>query len=145
MTSPEAKARQTAGLLANHLGLVAEVRADTGETGRSATGYVPAGRHKELTDRFFAEPARSADGWERAVDAQRRIVTALADLLTPTPGSGGVVVVGHGAVGTLLLCHLEGLEVSRVHDQPGQGHYWTLDRTTGRVRHRWRPVDRVTR
>ena len=139
VSSSETKALQTARLLADHLGIEVEVRPSTGEIDRSATGFVSEGRHEELADRFFSEPGSSAEGWETAHDAQNRIVEAVADLVTDSEHD--VAVVGHGAVGTLLMCHLAGLVIERRHDQPGQGHFWTLDRATRRLLHGWRPID----
>lgn len=156
--SAETKARMGAQILADHLGLDVEVRSDSGETDRSATGYVSHERHEALAKRFFADPTTSADGWETAEAAQRRVVQALADLLIEPGKSSGaghdgadgqpdarpdIAVVGHGGVGTLLRCHLAGLAIDQVHDQPGQGHFWTMDRATGSVLHGWLPVDGV--
>ena len=137
--SPERKARETAELLAENLGIELEVRDGTGEIDRSATGFVPAERHEQLADRCFALPDESADGWEPAASAQARIVGALADLLVDTGPE--VAVVGHGGVGTLLWCHLAGVSIDRRHDQPGQGHHWAFDRSEQRVLHGWRPLD----
>ena len=139
ISSPEAKAIETADVIAGHLGLPVQIRRTTGEVDRSATGYMPAARHEELADLLFAEPTRSAAGWERAIDAQRRLLDALADVVADGPSD--VAVVGHGGVGTLLLCHLAGLEVDRRYDQPGLGSHWCFDRTTGNVVHRWRRID----
>ncbi len=139
VSSGETKARETAAMLAESAGLAVEVRPNTGETDRSATGFVPHERHEQLADRFFAAPADSAEGWETANAAQRRIVDAVADLLVDA--AHDTVIVGHGAVGTLLMLHLTGEPIDRAHDQPGQGHYWTLDRTSGLLLHRWRAVE----
>ncbi len=147
--SAETKAIETATILAERWQRPIEIRPETGETDRSATGYVPEARHAELAARYFAEPARSADGWERAIDGQHRVVDALADLLVePGPGATeearahpDVAVIGHGGVGTLLWCHLAGAAIDQTNDQPGQGHYWTWDRSTGVMLHRWHPID----
>lgn len=141
LSSPETKAIETASIVADHLGLAVEIRADTGEIDRSATGFVPPARHEELADAFFAQPARSVEGWERALDAQARIADALADVVArPVDEPDDVLVVGHGGVGTLLYCQLAGLAIDRRHDQPDQGNYWSYDRTVGRVLHPWRPI-----
>ena len=50
-------------------------------------------------------------------------------------------MIGHGGVGTLLYCHLAGLPIDAVHDQPGQGHFWTYDRATALVLHPWLAID----
>ena len=139
VSSAERKALDTAGLLAEQLGLPVEVRPDTGEIDRSAAGFLPPEEFEAVADACFAEPMVSARGWERAVDAQARVAASLADLLT---GSGpDVVVVGHGGVGTFWYCHLAGLPIERRLDQPGQGHYFTVE--DGRPRHHWRPIDQL--
>ena len=40
-------------------------------------------------------------------------------LVSTAPGVGPIVVVSHGGVGTLLLCHLKGVPISRTEEQPG--------------------------
>jgi broad specificity phosphatase PhoE len=138
--SDETKAVETAELLAATLGVGVERRAATGEIDRSAAGFLPPAEFEAVADACFAAPAVSARGWERAVDAQRRIVEALADLLVDD-GPGDIAVVGHGGVGTLWYCHLAGRPIDRRWDQPGQGHVFTVDRATGRPVHHWRPID----
>jgi broad specificity phosphatase PhoE len=138
VSSPERKALETATVLAGHHGLTVEVRPTTAELDRSATGFVPAVEHERLADACFAHPERSAAGWERAVDAQARIVAALDDLLAPEDAErGDVAVVGHGGVGTLWWCHLAGESIDRRWDQPGQGHCFTVERATRRPLHHW--------
>lgn len=142
VSSPEKKALETATLLADTLGLVVEVRDRTGEIDRSSTGFLPPDEHEAHADRFFAAPEVSSGGWERAVDAQDRIVDALADLLVPDQVDDvDIAVVGHGAVGTLWYCRLTAQPIDRRHDQPGQGHYFTIDLATGAVLHPWRPIE----
>ncbi len=118
LSSPERKAQETAGILAHHWGVTAQVLEGSGEVNRSATGHVPPARHEALAEALFARPEESAGGWETALAAQQRIVAAVAGL------EGEVILVGHGGVGTLLYCHLAGLAISRGLDQPGQGHGW---------------------
>lgn len=139
VSSAETKAMETAELLAERLGLDVEVRPQTGENDRSATGFVPPEEFEQLADAFFARPTESVSGWERAVDAQNRIVDALADLLVPS-AEADVAVVGHGGVGTLWYCHLSGQSIDRRHDQPGQGHRFVVDLGTGRPIDAWRPI-----
>lgn len=141
-SSGETKALETAQIIADHIGLPVTVLANSGETDRSATGFVEPDVHEALADRFFAESTKSADGWERASDAQQRIATATEALFAQArERQHTVAIVGHGAVGTLLACQLEGLPIDRVYDQPGQGHYWTYDLATNSMVHRWQPID----
>ncbi len=81
--SDEVKARQAGETICRALGLSLEVRAGIHENDRSATGFVPPEAFEGLVAEFFAQPARSVRGWERAVDAQARIARGLADLLPP--------------------------------------------------------------
>ena len=140
VSSDETKAVRTAQILAEHLGLDVEVLDGLGENDRSATGFLPPEQFEAMADRFFAHPETSAEGWERAVDAQRRITTALGPVLAEAAATP-TVVVGHGGVGTLWWCALSERAISREHDQPGQGHYFTVDAATSTVRHGWRPID----
>jgi broad specificity phosphatase PhoE len=71
------------------------------------------------------------------------VAASVADLLDPS-GSGDVAIVGHGGVGTLLLCRLAGLPIDRAHDQPGQGHYWSYDASNRHLMHGWQPIDLIT-
>lgn len=138
VSSAETKAIEMAEMLATHLDLPVEVRPGIGENDRSATGFVPPEEFEALADAFFADPHTSVRGWERAVDAQQRIVDGLSDLLA---ARNDVAVIGHGGVGTLWYCHLAGVAIDRRHDQPGQGHYYTIDLDTRAVLHTWRAVD----
>ncbi len=140
VSSAETKARQTASVLADRRGLSIEVRARTGEIDRSATGFLPPAEHEACADACFARPAVSARGWERAIDAQRRIAAALEDLFVDDQASD-VIVVGHGGVGTLWFCHLEGIPIERRWDQPHQGHYFSVDVDTRSPLHHWRPFE----
>lgn len=141
VSSTETKAIETAEILAVHLGRGVEVRPGTGEKDRRTTGFVPPEEFELLADAFFADPHTSARGWERAIDAQQRIVEGLEDLLTPGEEGRDIAVIGHGGVGTLWYCHLVGVPINRGHDQPGQGHFYTIDLTTRAVLHTWRPID----
>jgi broad specificity phosphatase PhoE len=147
ISSAETKALETASILAVATGLLIEIRHDLHENDRSSTGFIPPDRFESYADAFFGEPNESIEGWETAVAAQARIKSATADLLED--GEGDILVVAHGAVGTLLLCDLLGVPISRSEDQiggdaaPGGGNYWTFDRSARAVLHRWRPVDTV--
>ena len=147
VSSDEVKALETAEILSHHTGVPVEVRPNTGEIDRSTPGFVNPDRFEFLTDRFFADPSASPDGWERAVDAQVRIVAELDDLLSIESDSvrdpGDVTVIGHGGVGTLWYCHLAGTLIDRGFDQPGQGHYFTVDRSSRSPHHWWRPIDQL--
>ncbi|MFT3852121.1 MAG: histidine phosphatase family protein [Ilumatobacteraceae bacterium] len=134
--SMERKAIETAELIAEPIGLTVATDAELGENDRSATGFLPPDEFERVADEFFAQPDVSVRGWERAIDAQRRIVDAVERCLRAAP-PGNVAVVAHGAVGTLLRCHLLGIAIDRRHDQPGVGSGYTVDRSTLEVLGPW--------
>ena len=120
-SSAERKATDAARLIADRFHLSPVIIAALGENDRSATGYLPKAEFEAVADRFFAQPERSVRGWERSVDAQRRIRAAVDRVIAEAPGDGDVAVVSHGGVGALLLCHLKGIPIDRAEDQPGAG------------------------
>ncbi len=141
LSSAERKARETAERLSRPAGLSVEIDAEMGEIDRSATGYVPAARHDALARQLFAHPEDSAEGWERAVDAQARVVAALHRALQMP---GDLLIVGHGGVGSLLWCHLAGIAITPEADQPaGGGQVWLAEEEAGQVRpvHGWRALE----
>ena len=101
--------------------LIAQVDERLHENDRSATGYLPPAEFQAMADRFFANPEQSVKGWERAVDAQSRIVAAVDDIAARHSTGGDLAIVAHGGVGALLLCALRGVAISRALDQPGNG------------------------
>ncbi|WP_152046603.1 histidine phosphatase family protein [Aureimonas psammosilenae] len=139
VASTETKAIEAAGILAGAFGLSVEVDEGLGENDRSATGFLPPPEFEATADAFFAQPERSVRGWERAVDAQARVVAAMKRAIA-SHTAGDLALVAHGGVGTLLYCHLAGLGISRRHDQSSQGNYFTAEIETRRVIHGWREI-----
>jgi broad specificity phosphatase PhoE len=140
ISSDETKAIETGEALASALGIPMDVREGLHENDRSATGFLPPPEFEATADAFFAQPETSIRGWERAMDAQARIVrnvgTALAEGLdTPT------IICGHGGVGTLLWCHCAGVPISRAHDQKGGGNHYHFDLARRIVLYGWRPLE----
>jgi broad specificity phosphatase PhoE len=105
--SAERKALDAADILASRLRLSRIVVASLGENDRSATGYLPKDEFEATANEFFAHPTDSIGGWERAIDAQRRIISAVERVIGLADPSGDVAIVSHGGVGALLLCHLK--------------------------------------
>jgi len=138
VSSTEQKAIDTAEVLASAVGTVPESDAALGEIDRSATGYLPLDEFEVVVDAFFADPGRSVRGWERAVDAQARIVHAVRRV----SGDGDVTIVSHGAVGALLLADLLRAPISRALDQPGMGSVFTFDPAAWRATSGWTRVPR---
>jgi broad specificity phosphatase PhoE len=140
--SAERKAGQVARMMADQLSLSPIVIEGLGENDRSATGYLPKPEFEAVADEFFARPEESVRGWERAIDAQHRIVAAVNHALSIAP-DGDVAVVSHGGVGALLLCYLKRAPISRSEDQPGQGggNVFSFAAATRRLLSGWRRIE----
>ncbi len=120
-SSAERKAREMADILGMHLSLPVGIDPGLGENDRTATGYLPKAAFEAMADTFFANPDERVNGWESATMAQGRMVAAVARVLRAAPPAVDVAIIAHGGVGTLLLCHLRGIAISRAMDQPGGG------------------------
>ncbi len=119
-SSAEQKALDGAKITADVLNVQHHVIEALHENDRSATGYLPSDEFEAVADAFFAQPDVSVRGWEKARDAQSRILSALESVVAKAP-VGDIAVIAHGGVGALFLCHLLGVEISRDQDQPGRG------------------------
>jgi broad specificity phosphatase PhoE len=145
VTSGERKAIETAEIIGRELNVSVEVREAMHENDRSATGFLPPDEFEAVANQFFAQPLVSIRGWERAIDAQLRIVREVECVLAGNR-AGDVLFVGHGAVGTLLFCHYSGFGIDRTHDQPaGGGHYFAFVKDGRRVLHPWRRMEYLPR
>jgi broad specificity phosphatase PhoE len=142
-SSTEQKAIDGASILAARLGVIPGAVAELGENDRSATGYLPQGDFEATATEFLRKPDESVRGWERAIDAQARIVTAVRRILSSPLPVGKVAIVSHGGVGALLLCHLRGGGISRTHEQPGRagGNYFRFRHDSWSLVHGWVPID----
>jgi broad specificity phosphatase PhoE len=101
-SSPEEKAIVTARLLAEPHGRAVEIVPDLREVERGLAFFAD---YEAAVLPFFARPAESVHGWERAVDAGRRVATCLKEI-GGRAGDGPVAVVSHGLALTLGLAVL---------------------------------------
>jgi broad specificity phosphatase PhoE len=139
--SDERKARDGAAIHAAHLGLESKVVSPLGENDRSATGYLPPTEFEAMADAFFANPDQRVRGWESARAAQARIVAAVRTLAELDAGTGDILIVSHGAVGTLLRCACLGRPISRSEDQPaGGGSYFVIQLPDWTTDPDWRTI-----
>ncbi len=140
-SSAERKAMDGAEILGAARGVPHRVEADLHENDRSATGYLPPEEFEHTADLFFANPQQSIRGWERAIDAQARVMTALRRIVQQEP-TGDIAIVAHGGVGTLSLCQLKGEPISRTGDQAkGGGSCYAVRLPDWQVLHGWRNID----
>lgn len=141
ISSAESKAVETAEVISSRINVPIEIYVKTHENDRSATGFLNPEEFETVADQFFKLPMQSVRGWERAVDVQNRIGTETIQILKKHT-EGDILMVGHGAVGTLLYCHLSGLEISRTYDQPsGGGHMFAYDLDVSQIIHGWKSIE----
>ncbi len=140
-SSKENKAVQTAEFLSKRLGLDFEQVEDLGEMDRSSTGALPKEEFEAVVNEAFAKPLESIRGWEKLAGAQERILNATKQVLGRVSTEQDVAIVSHGGVGTLLICQLKGTPISRVEDQPGQGHYFVFERDSMQLLQGWERID----
>ena len=142
-SSTEQKAMDGAKILTDYLGSQYEMVEELGEIDRSSTGYLPHEEHAATATKFFAHPNKSIRGWETAKHAQQRMVKAVEKIVENDKGDGAIVIVSHGAVATLFLCHLKGCQISEQEGPPGAngGSYYCFDPQSGSLVHNWKLID----
>lgn len=140
VSSAERKALDTAGIVARAWGVDVLVDPELGEMDRSATGYLEPDEFESTVDTFFARPHESVRGWEPAIDAQRRIESAVRRQIALTPGER-IAFIAHGGVGALLLASLNRTPIRRELDQPGMGSYFTFDACAWRALSSWHRIN----
>ncbi|MEY2930979.1 MAG: hypothetical protein RL033_1728 [Pseudomonadota bacterium] len=157
LSSSEQKALDGAEILVAALAVPQRIVRELGEYDRSSTGLLPQAAFWPLVDQFFAQPEQSIRGWERAVDAQARVLAAVRGAVkswqetAPSSERPDLAFVAHGAVGALLLAALSGAPISRELDQPrpppgsvpgsGGGNYFSFSLPELTLQHAWRAVD----
>lgn len=149
-SSRETKALELAELVALAAGTLVLSDHDMGENDRSSTGFLPPALFEAQADRFFAQPQQSADGWERAIDAQARIVATVRTALASVPAETPAIFCGHGAVGTLLKCRVGNRRISREEDQSrigaaGGGNGFVFDLAAKQLLTDWTPMEEIDR
>lgn len=144
ISSAETKAVETANIISAVLDAPIFIREKTHENDRSATGFLKPKEFEEVADQFFATPEKSVRGWERAIDVQSRIVSQIKSIVDEHT-HGDLLVVGHGAVGTILYCNLADVGISRAYDQPGGGgNMFSYDLDARTVQHSWKSIEQLT-
>lgn len=143
--STERKARDGAEILAAHLKLPYTSVAELGEIDRSSTGFLPHDAHAALARACFEFPDQSAGGWETARHAQQRVAQAVERLLRADTAAGDIALIGHGGVGTLLLCHLTGQAISLAARPGGAdgGYYFRYRLDAPQLLSGWRRIEDV--
>ncbi|NLR98684.1 histidine phosphatase family protein [Rhizobium sp. P38BS-XIX] len=142
VSSGERKAIETAEILAAECGVPIDIVEAMHENDRSATGFLAPPDFENAADWFFANPYQSFKGWERAIDAQMRIISNVEAALSRHDPQIPIAFVGHGGVGTLLKCHLEDKPIARQGDQPpGGGNLFCFDLANRAISCDWTPIE----
>ncbi len=140
-SSEETKSFSTGEAIARNVGSAHVTLASLGEVDRSSTGYLEMDDHDLAVAELFSNPEVSYQGWERAIDAQDRIISCVEFIDTEVEKGASIAIVSHGGVGTLLMCHIKSVPISRDEAGPGQGNYFCFDRGSWDLVHDWRPID----
>ncbi|SCY19122.1 histidine phosphatase family protein [Microvirga guangxiensis] len=142
--STEQKAMDGAAIVAKRLGMPYRTHEDLGENDRSATGYIAPPEFWEVVGEFFARPHESIRGWERAIDAQSRIVKAVSRIAAEEIGD--TLIVAHGGVGCLLMAHLQQVEIGQESrpQHSGGGCFFVMDRESFAIRQDWRTIEEAS-
>lgn len=141
VSSDEVKAVETAKPIADFFKCELIIDPLMGENDRSATGFLKPDKFEQVANQFFSNPDENILGWESARDAQKRIVDRFNAHLSDNEDLN-IIFVGHGAVGTLLYCHLAGETIDRKFDQTGGGgNFYKIDTSTSSALTHWQPIE----
>ncbi|MEP3196794.1 MAG: histidine phosphatase family protein [Lentilitoribacter sp.] len=144
VSSNEVKAIETATPLVDYFDCKLIIDPRMGENDRSATGFLEPESFEDVANQFFKNPDTSIRGWECARDAQNRIVDRFQSHIAQSPNET-MIFVGHGAVGTLLYCHLTGENIDRKFDQSGGGgNFFKIDTKAKVALSHWQPIEEFT-
>lgn len=142
-SSTEQKAMDGAAIVAESLDLSYETDGDLGENDRTSTGFIAPPEFWDVVREFFGRPHESIRGWERAIDAQARIVNTVSRILREDETSDDIVIISHGAVGCLLTAHLQKVEIGQESrpQHPGGGCFIVIDRDSFTLTQDWRAIE----
>ena len=144
-SSEERKSLSAAEAVARYVGVSHISMKELGEVDRSSSGFLETAEHDRAVAHLFDEPLISYRGWEPAARAQERIVRSVKLIDAQEDEGSCIAIVSHGGVGTLLMCHVKGVPISREEAGHGQGNYFCFDRGTWTLVHGWRPIDHEQR
>ncbi|HEY0734571.1 MAG TPA: histidine phosphatase family protein [Herpetosiphonaceae bacterium] len=103
-SSPEPKAQATAQPLVDRHKAAFLIHPDLAELQRGPSNLPDRETYETAVRQAFANPDISSGAWERAGDAQRRIVAAVSEIAAQA--SGPVAIVAHGLVLSLLVAYV---------------------------------------
>jgi len=132
VSSAEPKARETAEILAELLGLQVHVKQDLHEHDRSETGFLSKEQFQKAIQEFFLNPAEPVFGKETADEAHSRFSKAMHSVLE-THDNQTAVVVAHGTVISLFVSRLLGISDYALWNELGLPGFVVLDMTSKKL------------
>ncbi len=139
----EQRTIEAAEIIARRRCIPVEINVALRDLDRPAEDFLSVVELDATVDFIFARPDNPArPGWETARNAQQRIAAGFDNVISSHAAPGDLLIVGSGAAGALLLCHLAGREISRDCFEPTPGgNVFAFDLATRRVVFPWRPAD----
>jgi broad specificity phosphatase PhoE len=128
-TSREAKAAETAALVARELGMSFAARPGLQEHARHSVGWLEPAEFKASVAALFARPSEVVFGDESADQAQARFAEAIRLIQSEVP-LGNLAVVAHGTVISLFAGRVAGLDPAALLARLGLPAVIVLDRQT---------------
>lgn len=110
-SSPQVRAVKAAQQMADSLGYNLRIREDLGPIIRPDKKFLPAEEFAAAKGQFYEFPGNSIVGWEKAIDAQKRIIVAVDTILQESQNINHIGVVSHEDMAILLLCHIKQISI----------------------------------
>lgn len=123
-SSPEKKALQTAEYIKEHNNINYDVSDDLNEVRRESYQFVELQKYLKQVEDFYLHPEDSCNGWEKAVDAQKRLINFLDKIMVEDKD---IAVISHGIIGTLLACYLKKVDPTFNEDPKVSGCMMVVD------------------
>lgn len=139
-SSQEPKAKSVADEVeAHHVNLKFPIpfgNEELGEIDRSSTGYIGSEGYPKAMEQFYLHPSGSYNGWETAEAATERTLRVISHIMDDNLNKT-VAIIGHGAVGTLLICYLKNISPTMKEDPKVPGCLVTIDWDNKKVLSEW--------
>jgi broad specificity phosphatase PhoE len=126
VSSVESKARETASILAENLGLEFQEVEGLHEHDRSGSPYYSKSEFQSLVQKFFVKPSELIFGNETAVAALTRFRLAI-DYVLNTFSEKNLAIVAHGTVISLYVAWLTGCNGYNLWKELGLPSFVVLD------------------
>lgn len=134
-SSPEKKAVQVAEMAVNKYSFGLKRESCLSEIDRSSTGFMEYDIYMETMTEFYNNPKIEVNGWESAENATNRIVDCVTKIMNSN--TENVAIIGHGATGTLLACHLFNKLPTLTEDPQGTGQYMIVNWDEKKILNKW--------